>query len=55
MKAEPSVIPHISIHNAGKKPMTIIRGDDSLTLNPSVTEELQHGDIINIIFGVSLG
>lgn len=55
IKIDPSVVPLLSLHNTGKKPMTITRGGDSLTLNPSSTEELRNEDIINIIVGVSLG
>jgi len=42
------------MHNAGKKTMTITRGDDVVHVVPSGTEELQDGDTIDIIVGVPL-
>jgi hypothetical protein len=50
---DPSVLPSLSIHNAGKKTMTITRGDDAVYVGPSGTEELQDGDTIDIVVGVS--
>ena len=34
--------------------MTVARGDDLITLNPSGIEELRGGDIINIVVGIPL-
>ena len=53
-KSDPSVLPSLSIHNAGKKAMAISRGGEIVHVSPSSTEELQDGDTIDIVGGVPL-
>jgi hypothetical protein len=53
-KTDPLVVPSLSIHNAGKKAMTITRETGVVNVNPSSTEELRDGDTVDIIGGVSL-
>jgi hypothetical protein len=53
-KTDPSIVPSLSVHNAGKKTMTVTRGGEMVYVSPSGTEELQDGDKIDIVVGVSL-
>ena len=54
LQADPLIRPSLSIHNTGKKTMTVSRGDEIVHVIPSSTEELQDGDTIDIVVGVSL-
>lgn len=54
LQSDPSVVPTLSIHNAGKKTMVLKRGEDSIIIAPSSTEDLQDGDIVDVITGVPL-
>ena len=53
-QSDPSIIPSLSIHNAGKKSMVVKRGEEIVYINPASSEDLQDGDVVDIITGVSL-
>ena len=53
VQGDPTFTPKVSLKNPRNKPITIQRGINLITLNPSSSTELRDGDAIHLVGGIT--
>ena len=48
-----SKVPSLELFNVKSKAITVLRGSETLVINPSATQELRDGDIVHLVGGIS--
>lgn len=51
---DPSFVPRLEIFNSKEKAMSIDRAGDPLIVNPSSSFQLESGDKVNIVAGITI-
>jgi hypothetical protein len=54
IKTNPSAVPRLDLCNTKDKIMLVSRGSETLSINPSATQDLQDGDVVTVAGGIGI-